>query len=110
MFPIKGVRDYTCGFRAYRASLLKKAFSVYGDKFVEYKGFQCMADILLKLSRMDAIMSEVPMILRYDLKGGETKMRVSTTVLNTIKLLFKRRLEGWFGKKLPTQSETAESN
>lgn len=93
IFPIPGVRDYTCGYRAYRASVLKRAFAQYGDRFVEDRGFQCMADILLRLSRMGVIINEVPMILRYDLKGGQSKMRVGRTVLNTINLLLKRRFE-----------------
>ena len=29
VFPIQGVRDYTCGFRAYRASILQAAFARY---------------------------------------------------------------------------------
>lgn len=90
-FPIPGVRDYTCGYRAYRAAVLQEAFRRHGDSFIEHQGFQCMADILLKLSRLDPIMCEVPMILRYDLKKGESKMRVGTTVLNTLKLLARRR-------------------
>lgn len=93
LFPIPGVRDYTCGYRAYRAEILKTAFEGYGDAFIEHQGFQCMADILLRLSYMKVIINEVPMILRYDLKGGESSMRVGTTVFNTLKLLAKRRLE-----------------
>ena len=92
-FPISGVRDYTCGFRAYRVSILQKAFHEYGVTFIEYAGFQCSADVLLRLARLGAIMNEVPMILRYDFKGGVSKMRVGTTVLQTILLLVQRRLE-----------------
>jgi hypothetical protein len=38
-----------------------------------------MMDILLKLRKLGAIMSEVPLILRYDLKFGIGKMRVMNT-------------------------------
>ncbi len=93
IFPIPGVRDYTCGYRAYRASTLKRAFVEYGDQFVEQQGFQCMAEILLRLAAMGVLINEVPMILRYDLKGGQSKMRIGRTVLNTITLLLKRRFE-----------------
>lgn len=92
--PIPGVRDYTCGYRAYRAGLLKKAFATYGDAFVEHHDFQSTAEILLKLSTFQVTMTEVPMVLRYDLKGGASSMRVGATVLHTLKLLAKRRLEG----------------
>lgn len=93
LFPIAGVRDYTCGYRAYRARLLKEAFRVYGDAFVEHQGFQCMADILLRLGRLNAVMNEAPMILRYDQKKGTSKMRVGRTVLNTLTLMLQRRFE-----------------
>lgn len=100
ILPIPGVRDYTCGFRAYRATALKRAFRVYGDAFIEHRGFQCMADILLKLAPMKLVMNEVPMVLRYDWKLGESKMRVSSTVMNTIKLLIKRRFDRRFAAAL----------
>jgi len=93
IMPIPGVRDYTCGFRAYRASGLKRAFAAYGDTFIEHRGFQCMADILLKLAPFELVMNEAPMVLRYDLKLGESKMRVSSTVANTLKLLLSRRFD-----------------
>ena len=96
IMPIPGVRDYTCGFRAYRASGLKRAFAAYGDAFIEHKGFQCMADILLKLAPLNLVMNEVPMVLRYDLKLGDSKMRVSSTALNTLKLLLSRRFDRRF--------------
>lgn len=51
-----------------------------------------MVDILLKLRQHDVICSEVPLILRYDLKGGASKMRVLKTIRATLALLIKRRL------------------
>lgn len=92
VFPIKGVRDYTCGFRAYRAEVLKKAFEVYGQGFIDQKGFQCMSDILIKLRRFNLIAEEVPMILRYDFKKGSSSMKVGLTVIQTLRLVMLRRL------------------
>lgn len=93
-FPIKGVRDYTCGYRAYRENVLRKALADYGDNFVSEKGFSCMVDVLLKLRRYKLIMGEVPLILRYDQKGGVSKMRVAQTVWQTLALIFRRRFAG----------------
>jgi dolichol-phosphate mannosyltransferase len=90
-FPTEGVRDFTSGYRAYRASLLKRAFDHYGDGFIRVDGFQCMVDILLKLRRMDAIFGEVPLVLRYDLKQSASKMRVLRTARQTLVLLARRR-------------------
>ncbi|MGH7340473.1 MAG: glycosyltransferase [Candidatus Rokuibacteriota bacterium] len=91
-FPIRGVRDYTCGYRAYRAVVLRDAFRRYGDDFVNQQGFQCMVDILLKLRQLDLIFREVPLILRYDLKQGASKMKVARTIAQSLALLVKRRI------------------
>jgi dolichol-phosphate mannosyltransferase len=91
MFPTKGVRDYTSGYRAYRVSVIREAFNTYGDNFVGEKGFSCMADALLKLRKMGCVFGEAPLRLRYDMKGGESKMRVMQTIWLTIKLLFRSR-------------------
>lgn len=91
--PIKGVRDFTCGYRAYRASVLKNAFEKYGDQFIDQEGFQAMVDIILRLRTMDVIFGEVPFILRYDRKEGTSKMNVKSTIFKTLKLIIKRRFE-----------------
>jgi dolichol-phosphate mannosyltransferase len=93
VFPIRGVRDYTCGYRAYRGDALSKALHAYGDRFVDQDGFQCMVDILLKMRRVpNLVFGEVPLILRYDLKQGESKMRLFRTARKTLLLLLDRRL------------------
>ena len=93
VFPIQGVRDYTCGYRAYRAHVIRDAITRYGDQFLDQEGFQCMVDILLKLRRMHLIFGEVPFILRYDYKEGSSKMNVGRTMRDTLGLMWKRRLE-----------------
>ncbi len=91
LFPIPGVRDYTCGYRVYRASLLQRVVERRGREFFEQEGFQCMVDILLKLRGEDLIFGEVPLILRYDLKTGGSKMQVGRTARKTLALIWKRR-------------------
>jgi dolichol-phosphate mannosyltransferase len=92
ILPMHGVRDYTCGYRAYRAALLIKAFRDYGDQFISEPGFSCMVDILIKLRKFDPIIEEVPLILRYDQKRSSSKMNVRRTIRQTLTLLVKRRL------------------
>jgi len=92
LFPTHGVRDFTSDYRAYRAGVVKQAFDTYGGEFVAETGFSCMVDILLKLRQLDAIISEVPLILRYDLKMGVSKMAVFRTTVDTLLLLVRRRL------------------
>lgn len=92
LFPM-GVRDYTCGYRAYRAPVLDRAFRTYGDAFIDQAGFQCMLDVLLKLRRFDLVLGEVPMVLRYDRKGGASKMKVWRTAWASLRLIVRRRFE-----------------
>jgi dolichol-phosphate mannosyltransferase len=92
VLPIRGVRDFTCGFRAYRAEVLRNAIAQYGERFVDRDGFECMVDILLKLRSMNLVFGEAPFILRYDHKDGHTKMNVGRTIRNSLLLVLKRRL------------------
>lgn len=93
VMPISGVRDYTCGYRAYRGQVIKQAIEQYGQSFVDQEGFQCMVDILLKLRKLDLIFGEVPFILRYDFKQGPSKMNVGRTITRTLMLMLKRKFE-----------------
>ncbi|MEL7496589.1 MAG: glycosyltransferase family 2 protein [Planctomycetota bacterium] len=95
IMPIPGVRDYTCGYRAYRTYALREAVEFYGDEFVSEKGFSCMADVLLKMRRFKFVFGEVPMLLRYDQKEGGSKMAVIKTIMQTLGLLLKRRFGGY---------------
>ncbi len=92
--PIPGIRDYTCGYRAYRCSSLSRAYDHYGDQFFTESGFPCMADILLKMRGFNFVMGEVPLLLRYDRKHGPSKMRVAATAVQSLLLIMRRR----FGK------------
>jgi dolichol-phosphate mannosyltransferase len=91
VFPIGGVRDYSCSYRAYRAELLQRALAAQGEGLFAQDGFACMVGILLHLAREDAVFGEVPLVLRYDQKLGESKMRVGRTVLRTLQLLVRER-------------------
>lgn len=92
-FPIRGVRDYSSGFRAYRAGTLQQAFDTYGkDGFITEQGFACMVEILFQLDNLPGTrFGEVPMVLRYDLKPTETKMRVFKTIWDTLRVAVRQR-------------------
>jgi dolichol-phosphate mannosyltransferase len=91
VFPTRGVRDFTCGYRAYRASVLRRAVASFGDGFVESDGFACMAEILLTLRSMNVIFGEVPIVLRYDFKRGGSKLRIPKTIRQSIAVLLRHR-------------------
>jgi len=89
--PIPGVRDYTCGYRAYRAAVIQAAIERWGDGFISETGFAATVDILLKLRCLDnVLMTELPFILRYDRKPGASKMRVGANILASLRLALRR--------------------
>lgn len=64
LFPIRGVRDYTCSYRAYRADVIKALVDRYGSEFISERSFSCMLDILLRLRECNPVASEVPQVLQ----------------------------------------------
>ncbi len=87
--PIPGLKDYTCGFRLYKRAFMERLAKTYGNQLFTEKGFSCMADILLKSRRLNPRVAEVAMVLRYDEKLGESKMKVFRTIFLTLQLLAK---------------------
>lgn len=105
LFHIPGVRDYSCGYRAYRVSVVREAFQIFREEFISQSGFSCMVDILLKLRRMKIVFSEVPLVLRYDRKNSKSKMNIRKTILLTLGLAF---LEIFYTKKeFPTSGKSS---
>jgi len=94
VYPIKGVKDYSCGYRAYRAEFLQKALQAQGKALFAGEGFACMAGLLLSMSREGAIFGEVPLILRYDHKAGVSKMQIGSTIFRTLRMLIRERFRG----------------
>ena len=90
-WPMPNVRDYTCGYRLYRAELLIRAYAKWGDSFVNEPSFACMPDVLWKVSRLSPVFAEVPLSLHYDRKPGASKMNVGRTIRRTLALIAKRR-------------------
>jgi dolichol-phosphate mannosyltransferase len=84
---LPGTRDYTCGFRAYRMGLVRRSFEAYGDKLITRSGFACTDQLLVNMACLGARIREVPFVLRYDRKVGQSKLDLGTTVLETFRLL-----------------------
>lgn len=89
---VDGVRDFTSGYRAYRASLLARASAHWGERLIEEQGFACMVELLLKLRHCRPVITEVPLALRYDRKQGPSKLKLRRTVVQYLKLLARDRL------------------
>lgn len=102
-FPIPGLKEYSCGFRGYRAEKIIEAIRVYGNNFIQLKGlgFTCTLEKLVKLKLINASFAEIPFVLRYDQKRGASKMVGSITTLGYIvmTLLYYWPWGGWLNVK-----------
>ncbi len=98
-FPIKGLREYSCGFRGYNAAKIQEAISFFGNNFIQLKGlgFTCTLEKLVKLKLIGAKFGEVPFLLRYDQKQSSSKMVGSVTTLGylVMTLLYHWPWGGW---------------
>jgi len=99
LFNIKGVKDFSCGFRAYRAKVIKDAIEIFGNGFVQLKGlgFTSTLEMIVKLKMLGCRFAEVPFVLRYDQKASPSKMVSSITTLGylTMALLYHWPWGGW---------------
>ncbi len=99
VFRISGVRDYTCGFRAYRAKAIQDGIRVFGNDFIQLKGmgFTSTLEMLVKLKLVGCKFAEVPFVLRYDQKTSASKMLTGITVLGyfSMAILYHWPFSGW---------------
>lgn len=81
-FPIKGVREYSCCYRVFRASILKKGMDRFGKDFIRlpHMGFVASPEILVRMRMLNARITESPFTLRYDQKPGPSKNKPLKTI------------------------------
>jgi dolichol-phosphate mannosyltransferase len=90
--PLKDINDFTSGFRAYQADLLRRAVRHWGERLIEEQGFACMVELLLKLRYLNPAIEEVPLVLYYDRKQGRSKLKLMRTILQYLNLAVRDRL------------------
>lgn len=81
-FPIRGVKEFSCGYRVCRASILKKAMETYGRDFIRLAqwGFVVTPEILIRFRMLGARITESPFTLRYDQKPTPSKNNSLRTI------------------------------
>jgi dolichol-phosphate mannosyltransferase len=99
IFNIPGIKDYSCGFRVYRAKVIQDAVRIFGNAFIQLKGlgFTSTLETIVKLKLLGCSFAEVPFVLRYDKKASPSKMVGSVTTLGyfTMALLYHWPFGGW---------------
>jgi dolichol-phosphate mannosyltransferase len=83
---IHGIVTMSSFFRLYSAPVLKRLQDRYGDGILETPGFECMVELLAKLMKSGATISEVAMPLDGAQRLGKSKMRVMRTILGYVRL------------------------
>jgi len=81
VFREKNVRDYTSGYRAYRAVLIRDILDDGAPvEFPSQPGFTAGLELMLRAGDKGARFSEVPLVLRYDRKRSVSKLKVWRTL------------------------------
>ena len=83
----KGVRDYTCLYRAYSYNILKKSFPILNENLLKEKGFLASTELLRVTFKSGAIFSELPIIINYSNKLQVSSMKIFKTILSTLRVL-----------------------
>lgn len=93
--PIKGVQDYSCGYRAYRLSVLAEGTRQYGPEIIKSRNFSGMVELLLKVAPFAERVTEIPLKLHYELKKGASKMRIGATIWGYVQLIYQVKRNKW---------------
>lgn len=93
--PIDGVRDYSCGYRAYRLALLAEGTRVYGPQIIQSRNFSGMVELLLKIAPLAGTVTEIPLKLHYELKQGASKMKILATIWGYFLLIYQFKRQRW---------------
>ena len=87
-----GISDWTSGYRAYRGDIILRWENLFRKSLVEESGFTATVEILLKLLKLSPKICEVPLVLRYDLKKGKSKIKILLTVFQYLSLIYRRKI------------------
>jgi len=108
-FYIRGVNTFSSFYRVFNAGSLKRAFLAYEGKLITENGYVCVVEMLIKVSKLDLKITEVPMVLYCDSRVDGSKMNVRKTIQGYLKLIWKelcrnRKLENQAAKRFKSLS------
>ena len=89
VFRIRKVNTFTSFFRVYKVSMLRSAYTLYGERLIEESGFICMLELLVKLHSLKYKIAQVPMLLDSKIRVGKSKMKSFNNIKDTLRFTFK---------------------
>ncbi len=91
LLNLRGINTLSSFYRLYRGSIIIKLQQQYGSNIIRSKGFECMIELLIKLVRIHATISEVEMNLDWSARAGKSKMVILKTSMNYLMLIYKMK-------------------
>jgi dolichol-phosphate mannosyltransferase len=91
LLGLQGILTVSSFFRVYRGSFFRKLQLHYGPGIVERAGFECMVEMLMKITHLGASITEVAMVLDTSRRAGSSKMKIGRTTLGYLALWWHRR-------------------
>ncbi len=83
------LQDFTSGYRIYKVKKLKKLFALQKNDFICEPEFTYTCELLIKLSRIDCRIDEIPISYDYGKKVGASKLRIIRNFYRLIILLIR---------------------
>ncbi|MBU6140731.1 MAG: glycosyltransferase [Proteobacteria bacterium] len=84
------LQDYSSGYRIYKNEKLKKLFAKEKEDFITEPEFTYTCELLIKLSRLNSRLDEIPIFYDYGKKVGKSKLRIGRNFWRLLVML--RRL------------------
>jgi dolichol-phosphate mannosyltransferase len=84
---LRGFHTLSSFYRIYSSSIVLRLQEHYGAGIIEFAGFECMVELLLKLVMIGARISEVEMSLDWSTRRGRSKMRLLKAMSGYLSLL-----------------------
>jgi dolichol-phosphate mannosyltransferase len=86
LLGIRGIQTFSCFFRLHSGRIVLALQAKYGQRIIKSQGFECMVEMLAKLIKIKARISEVEMTLDWNVRAGDTKMNIPKTIWGYFRL------------------------
>jgi len=83
---VRGIHTLSSFFRAHRGHVILDLQAKYGNRIVEFPGFESMLELIKKLTLQKISITEVPMNLDTSLRKGKSKMKIMKTIRGYFKV------------------------
>ncbi len=94
------IKDYSSGYRAYKAYKVKELYQKLGDDFIRQNDFTHTCELLINFDKINAKFDEIGLYYDYGKKIGASKLRFFENARSLLKLMAKKMFSrlGFFTK------------